>query len=49
MSSETRFKVVERQNPEHYKVLLERAQRDVDAKRALYEHMAGFAKDTAAE
>ncbi len=54
MQNETRFKVVEKQNPERYAKLLESAQAGVEEKRELMEHMAGYtapkkADDSAAE
>ena len=42
MSTETRFQVVNKTNPERYNTLLDRAQSDVTDKRSLLEHMAGF-------
>jgi pyruvate-ferredoxin/flavodoxin oxidoreductase len=50
MANETRFRVVEQQNPERYKMLLASAQQEVTSRFALYEQMAkmtmGNAKTT---
>ena len=40
MASETRFQVVGKLNPERYEKLLNKAQADVNDKRALLEHMS---------
>ena len=42
MQNETRFKVVEKQNPARYSKLLNAAQAGVEGKRELFEHMAGY-------
>ncbi len=42
MANETRFQVVNKQNPERYETLVNRAQENVKEKRSLLEHMAGF-------
>ena len=42
MASETRFQVVNKANPERYNSLLEKAQEDVNAKRAILEHMSSY-------
>ena len=42
MSSETRFQVVNKSNPERYNALLEKAQEGVNAKRAILEHMSQY-------
>jgi pyruvate-ferredoxin/flavodoxin oxidoreductase len=42
MSSETRFQVVNKANPERYEMLLNKAQKNVDEKRALLEHIAQY-------
>ncbi len=42
MSNETRFQIVNKQNPERYETLLNKAQENVKEKRSLLEHMAGF-------
>ncbi len=40
MANETRFRVVEQQNPARYKTLLAAAQKEVASRFALYEQMA---------
>lgn len=40
---EGRFRTIERQNPERFSALLEVAQRDANARYALYQHLAGHA------
>ena len=42
MSSETRFQVVNKSNPERYGALLEKAQEGVRAKRSILEHMSNY-------
>ena len=42
MSSETRFQVVNKSNPERYSALLEKAQEGVKAKRSILEHMSNY-------
>ena len=42
MANETRFQVVNKQNPERYETLVNKAQENVNEKRSLLEHMAGF-------
>ena len=42
MANETRFQVVNKQNPERYETLVNRAQENVNEKRSLLEHMADF-------
>ena len=42
MMAETRFAVIARQDPSHHAALLARAQREVQRKRALYEHLAAL-------
>ena len=42
MANETRFQVVNKQNPERYETLLNKAQENVKEKRSLLEHMAEF-------
>ena len=42
MASETRFQIVNKANPERYEMLLNKAQKGVDDKRALLEHMAQY-------
>jgi len=42
MSSETRFQVVNKSNPERYATLLNKAQEGVNEKRALLEHMSQY-------
>ena len=42
MSSETRFQVVKKANPERYDMLLNKAQENVNEKRALLEHMSEY-------
>jgi len=42
MSNETRFQVVNKQNPERYNTLLNKAQENVKEKRSLLEHMSEF-------
>ncbi|MBR1756863.1 MAG: hypothetical protein IJ738_04800, partial [Alphaproteobacteria bacterium] len=42
MASETRFQVVNKSNPERYEMLLGKAQKGVDEKRALLEHLAQY-------
>lgn len=42
MSSETRFQVVNKANPERYNMLLNKAQENVKEKRALLEHLAEY-------
>ena len=42
MSSETRFQVVNKMNPERYNTLLNKAQEDVNEKRSLLEHMSTY-------
>ncbi|MBQ9235818.1 MAG: pyruvate:ferredoxin (flavodoxin) oxidoreductase [Alphaproteobacteria bacterium] len=42
MSNETRFQVVNKQNPERYEALLGKAQENVKEKRSLLEHMSEF-------
>ncbi len=42
MSSETRFQVVKKANPERYDMLLNKAQENVKEKRALLEHMSEY-------
>ncbi len=44
MANETRFQVVNKQNPERYEALLNRAQENVKDKRDLLEYMAQFTK-----
>ena len=44
MANETRFQVVNKQNPERYEELLNKAQENVKGKRDLLEHMAQFTK-----
>jgi pyruvate-ferredoxin/flavodoxin oxidoreductase len=40
MRNETRFRVVEQQNPERFRKLLEQAQNEIRTRRALYEELA---------
>lgn len=42
MSSETRFQIVKKSNPERYETLLNKAQENVTEKRALLEHMSQY-------
>ena len=42
MSSETRFQIVKKANPERYETLLNRAQDNVNEKRSLLEHMSQY-------
>ena len=42
MSNETRFQIVNKQNPERYETLLNKAQELAKEKRSLLEHMAEF-------
>ena len=42
MANETRFQIVNKQNPERYETLVEKAQENVNEKRSLLEHMAEF-------
>jgi len=42
MSSETRFQVVNKMNPERYNTLLNKAQEGVNEKRAILEHMSEY-------
>ena len=42
MSTETRFQIVNKQNPERYETLLNKAQENVKEKRSLLEHMSEF-------
>ena len=42
MSSETRFQVVKKANPERYETLLNKAQENVNEKRSLLEHMSQY-------
>lgn len=42
MASETRFQVVNKANPERYEMLLNKAQKNVDEKRSLLEHMSQY-------
>ena len=42
MANETRFQIVNKQNPERYEHLVEKAQENVNEKRSLLEHMAEF-------
>ena len=42
MSQETRFQIVNKQNPERYETLLNKAQENVKEKRSLLEHMSEF-------
>ncbi len=42
MASETRFQVVNKANPERYNMLLNKAQENVNEKRALLEHLAEY-------
>ena len=42
MANETRFQVVNKQNPERYETLVNKAQENVKEKRSLLEHMADF-------
>ena len=42
MSNETRFQIVNKQNPERYETLLNKAQELANEKRSLLEHMAEF-------
>ncbi|MBO6281112.1 MAG: pyruvate:ferredoxin (flavodoxin) oxidoreductase [Alphaproteobacteria bacterium] len=42
MSSETRFQVVNKANPERYNMLVNKAQENVNEKRALLEHLAEY-------
>ncbi|MEE6207056.1 MAG: pyruvate:ferredoxin (flavodoxin) oxidoreductase [Alphaproteobacteria bacterium] len=42
MSSETRFQVVNKANPERYNMLLNKAQENVNVKRSLLEHLAEY-------
>ena len=42
MSNETRFQIVNKQNPERYETLLNKAQENVKEKRSLLEHMSEF-------
>ena len=42
MANETRFQVVNKQNPERYETLVNKAQENVNEKRSLLEHMADF-------
>ena len=41
MSIENRFRMIEKQDPEHYLELVKLAQAEVDYRRSLYEYMAG--------
>ena len=40
MRNETRFRMVEKLNPERFKMLLERAQRSTEQRFAVYEQLA---------
>ena len=40
METETRFKVIKQQNPEHYEKLVKEAQEQIDKRFKLYERMA---------
>ena len=42
MSSETRFQIVKKANPERYETLLNKAQENVNEKRSLLEHMSQY-------
>ena len=42
MANETRFQIVNKQNPERYETLVNRAQENVKDKRSLLEHMAEY-------
>jgi pyruvate-ferredoxin/flavodoxin oxidoreductase len=42
MANETRFQIVNKQNPERYETLVNKAQENVNEKRSLLEHMADF-------
>lgn len=42
MSSETRFQVIKKANPERYETLLNKAQENVNEKRSLLEHMSQY-------
>ena len=42
MANETRFQIVNKQNPERYETLVNKAQENVNEKRSLLEHMAEF-------
>ena len=42
MSSETRFQVVKKSNPQRYETLLNKAQENVNEKRSLLEHMSQY-------
>ena len=42
MANETRFQVVNKQNPERYETLVNKAQENVKEKRSLLEHMANM-------
>ncbi len=46
MDIENRFRMVQKQNPEHYEDLVKAAQAEVDYRRSLYEYMAGETKKT---
>jgi pyruvate-ferredoxin/flavodoxin oxidoreductase len=46
MASETRFRITEKQNPEHYKVMVESANEEVRRRFHILKRMAG---DVAAE
>ncbi len=40
MATETRFKVIKQQNPEHYEALVQKAQKQIDERFKLYQKMA---------
>ena len=40
MATETRFKVIKQQNPDHYDRLVDEAQKQIDKRFKLYERMA---------
>ena len=42
MASETRFQVVNKTNPERYEMLMEKAQKNIEDKRAILEHMSQY-------
>ena len=42
MANETRFQIVNKQNPERYETLLNKAQENVKEKRSLLEYMSEF-------
>jgi pyruvate-ferredoxin/flavodoxin oxidoreductase len=42
LRTETRFRLVERQDPERFRALVAGAEREAEVRRAMYEHLASF-------